>query len=360
MFTKRKGLFGLFVLLMGILLVGCGSKSDSKSESANGGDKGSSDEVYEINVNNWQPSTHHYAYNVYEPWKELVEEKTDGRVKVNLYHGGSLGKSSSVYQDITGGLYEVSILVPQYFYDTNFFPYSIGNLPFMFKDSNEAAAVLKKFGEKYADDDLTDIILTDPTATDPYALFSTQPIKTVDDLKKKKMRSSGKSETALAKSIGGVPVSLTTEDQYEGLQKKQIDTTFFTPIGANGQKLYEPAPYITKLGVSVTPLIPVMNKDFHDSLPDDLKKLFDEELFPKLSELIIESYDSELDAAYADIEKAVEKRGEVITPTDEELEEFREAGKPAWDEWVEDANKKGYNGQEMLDDLLKMIDEERK
>ena len=116
-------------------------------------------EVFELDVNNWNPSTHHYTYNVYEPWKELVEEKTGGRVKVNLYHGASLGKSSSTYQDVSGGLYDVGLVVANYFYDTGFFPYTIGNLPFAFEGPEESAKIMKEFGEKYANKNLSDVIV---------------------------------------------------------------------------------------------------------------------------------------------------------------------------------------------------------
>ncbi|MFA8439362.1 TRAP transporter substrate-binding protein [Pueribacillus sp. YX66] len=356
MFSKRRSL-GLMMFLLSILLIACGSNDKNESASSSEGKK-DSDEFYEININNWATSTHHYAYNVYEPWKELVEEKTDGRVKVNIYHGASLGKSSSVYQDVKGGLYEVSLLVTNYFYDTNFFPYTIGNLPFAFESSEAASKIMKEFGEKYANDDLKDIIVMDPTATDAYDLFSTKPVKAVEDMKNMKIRASGKSETELAKSLGGVPVTLTTDDTYEGLQKKQVDTTFYTPIGSVGMKFFEPAPYITKLNVSVTPMIPVMNKDFYEKLPDDLKKLFDEELNPALSELFTKSYETELEKSYEQLEKELASRGEIITIPDKELQRFKQAGKVSWDEWIEDANKKGYPGQEMVDELFKMMEEE--
>ncbi|PWA11112.1 hypothetical protein DCC39_09740 [Pueribacillus theae] len=365
MFSKRKSFLGFVVLLLGLLLAltACGSKNSGGNESANSGEGEKKDEssgkVYELNVNNWNPSMHHYVYNVFDPWKEMVEEKTEGRVKVNLYHGGSLGKSSSVYQDVKGGVYELSLAVANYFYDTDMFPYTIGNLPFAFDNAEDAAKVMKKFGEKYANETLSkDVIVFDPITTDPYDLFATKPIKSVDDLKKTKMRASGKSETELEKSIGAVPVSLTVDDTYEGLQKKQIDTSFYTPIGAVGLKFYEPAPYITKLQASVTPIIPMMNKDFYESLPEDIQKMFDEEFGPKLSEMFIESYTKELEKSYKTLEKEVEGRGEIITLSDKEAQRFKEAGKPAWDAWIEDADKKGYNGQEMVDELFKIMEEE--
>ena len=200
-------------------------------------------------------------------------------------------------------------------------------------------------------------MLCAPTATDGYDLFSTKPIKSVKDLSKLKMRVNGKSENAFVESLGGVPVSLSTEDTYEGLQKATIDTSFYTPIGAVGLKFYEPAPYITKLAVAVTPMIPIMNKDFYNNLPQDLQQLFDEELNPALSNLFTESYEKELEASHQELEKVVADRGEFITLPDSELEKFRELGKDSWDVWIEDANKKGFNGQEMADDLFNMLKE---
>ncbi|WP_284035539.1 TRAP transporter substrate-binding protein DctP [Neobacillus sp. 114] len=351
---KKSYLLFIILLLIG-LIVGCGKEEASNSKNVSS-KKGSSDKVYELNVNNWAPSTHHYAYNVYEPWKKLVEEKTNGRVKVNIYHGSALGKSTSVYQDVKGGLYEVGVAVTSYFPDTDLFPYTIGNLPFAFNDAEEASKVLKKFGEKYANESLSkEFIVMNPLTTDPYDLFSSKPIKSIDDLKKTKMRSSSNSETTLEKAIGAVPVTISTDGAYEGLQKKQIDSTFYTPIGSVGLKFYEPAPYITKVHSSVMPVIPIMNKSFYESLPDDLQKIFDKELNPKLSELLIKSYETEVENAYKTLEEKLKDRGKIITLSDKEVQRFKEAGKVSWDEWIEEANKKGYPGQEMVDELIKIM-----
>lgn len=365
-FSNR--IFATFLfLLIGILLVGCGggksessSTSSEKNETENQSKESSQSkdgEVFELNINNWAPSTHHIATNVYEPWKEMVEEKTDGRVKVNIYHGATLGKTPSVYQDVKGGLYEVGLLAAAYSTDTEFFPYSIGNLPFAVSSPEEGAIVLKEFADKHAEEGITDIIAMEPFTSDPYNIFSTKPIKSAEDLKKTKVRASDKSETALVKALDGIPVSITVDDTYEGLQKKTIETTFYSPVGAYGYKFYEPAPYITKASVAATTLIPVMNKEFHDKLPDDLKKLFDEELNPALTELFVKSYSDQFAGAFDKLKEVLSDRGEIIELPEKELENFKEAGEAAWDAWVKDANERGYEGDKMIEDFRKLLEE---
>ncbi|MED1606718.1 TRAP transporter substrate-binding protein DctP [Cytobacillus kochii] len=339
----------LTVFCLSVLLSACSEQTSNESAS---------DEVYVMDINNWQPSTHHYAYNAWEPWKKMVEEKTNGRVKVNIYHGSALGKSSSVYQDIKGGLYDVSLLVTNYFYDTPFFPYTIGSLPFALQGPVEANKVLSKFEDRFADKGLDNVILMPPTSTDAYDLFSTTPIHTMEDLQNKKMRMSGKGENAFIQSLGGTPVSITSEGIYEGLEKGMIDTAFYTPIGGEAVRYYEPAPYITQMSVLVNPLIPVMNKNFYDQLPPDLQKLFTEELNPALSEMFTKSYVTELAASNEQLEKAVEKRGEYIKLSTEEDIKYREAGKGAWELWIEDANKRGFDGDEMVEAFFEILREE--
>ena len=348
----KKALGVMFSLLALTILGACGS-SNSKGEAA-----GKSDETYELTVNNWAASTHHYAYNVFEPWAKMVEEKTDGRVKVTLYHGSSLGKSTSVYQDVKGGLYDVGLIVPNYFYDTDFFPYTIGNLPFAFEGPTEAANVLEKFVDKYGKGDLSkDVVVMPTSATDGYDIFSTKPVKEISDLKNTKMRVNGKSEIAFVEALGGVPVSLSIEDTYEALQKGTINTTFYTPIGAVGTKFDEPAPYITKLAISVTPITPIMNKDFYEGLPDDLKQIFDQELNPALTQLITDSYEKELEASHKTLAEEVKGRGEFIELSEDQLNDFRSYAEPAWEEWLKDAKSKGYDADAMLTDLNSLLEE---
>ena len=100
-----------------------------------------------------------------------------------------------------------------------------------------------------------------------------------------------------------------------------------------------------------------MNKKFYEELPEDLKVIFDEELNPKLTELFTTSYEKELEASYEVLEKEVAKRGEVITLSEEEMGKFKVLAKDSWSAWIEDANKKGYPGEEMVEEFFSMLEE---
>ncbi|SEA32280.1 TRAP-type C4-dicarboxylate transport system, substrate-binding protein [Thalassobacillus cyri] len=345
---KSKRLSTLVLGVSALFLAGCGVE---KGSSASGGN------VIEMNVNNTLPSTHHAAKNVYEPWKELVEEKTDGRVKVNLYHGGTLGSSASTLEDLQGGVYDVGTAIGSYFYDSALFPYTIGLLPYAFPNAETGTKVLDKFS-KEVDIEVENVKVLGGVASDLYNLFSTKPIEKLEDLDGLKMRVQGKGDDVLAKSWGATPVSIKTDATYEGLEKGMIDVTPYTTVGVMGTKFYEVAPYVTKTKYSSTIMIPIMSESFYNRLPDDLKKLFDEELNPKLVELYAQSYIKESKKANKDISELVADKGKVIELTTKELNKFKEKSMVQWEEWVKDANERGYDGESMLAEFKKILKEE--
>lgn len=343
----------LFAMLLAILIIGgCSSEDESVSTSAS-----SEDEIYELNINNWNASTHHYVYNVYEPWKELVEEKTDGRVQVNIHHGSSLGAASSVYQDVSGGLYELALLVTTYFDDTAFFPYTIGSLPFAFDNPKDASDVLTEIGDEFVRDTIDDVILLNPTSTDPYDIFSTTKVESVEDLKGKKMRVNGKGDVPFVEALGAVPVNMATDEVYEALERDTMDAMFYTSIGAIGNRFHEPAPYVAKLGANAAPMVPIMNKNFFESLPEDIQQMFEDEFNQKLTDLFNESYTVELDESHEILKEELSDRGGFIELSDDVIADFREKGVGSWDVWVEEAEKSGYDGEAILDFFINSLEE---
>lgn len=364
---KRRFVLGVVAAAAVLLFAGCGGgprTAPVDGEAAKGPNGSQAEranaEVIELNMNSIFAANSFLAIDAFEPWKKLVEEKTNGRVQVNLYHGGALGGSTTVLDDVKGGLYDVGAAVSvAYFYDAKeVFPFTISGLPFAFTDIESAVRVMEKFADKYANDLFQDAVLMGVVSSDPYDLFSVKPIRTMDDVQGMKVKIGGKNDTEIVQAWGGIPVTIPLEEIYESLQRRTVDAALFSPVGIVDFKYYETAPYLTKLGYVNQFLLPLMNANFFNSLPDDLQTLFATELNPKLAQLMNEAFIKKLETANEEFEKLVAGRGELIRLSADELQKFKNPAKALWDGWVETANEKGYPGETMMRDFKQWLQEE--
>jgi len=316
-------------------------------------------EPIQLEFGNWVPSTNNIAVNAFEPWKKLVEKETNGRVKVNLYHGGVLGTSKAVLSDIRGGVYHVGYMGTGYYYDTSLFKLIIGTLPFAISDPVVGGKVMSEFAEKYGKEIFDELgiksmgILT----TDAYVMFSRKPIHRLEELKNLKIRTTGKVDTQVVKNWGGVPISLATEDAYVALERGTLDVMMYIPGTAIPFRFHEVAPYVirTDHGISVVGMI--MNKAFFDKLPADLQKLFDEKLNPALINLMKNAFAKGADVAFEKMkaEFAAKGRGEIIFLSQEEKDRLIKLAEPEWVSWVNEANRRGYPGDRMMSDFKAIL-----
>ncbi|WP_418319819.1 TRAP transporter substrate-binding protein DctP [Piscinibacter sakaiensis] len=309
-------------------------------------------EPIRLDLGNFLPSTHHLNVNAYEPWKKMVEEKTQNRVKVNLHHGGVLGGSRAVIDDVKGGVYQVGLMIAGYYYDTPLFKLTIGELPFAISGPKVGAKVMTEFTDKYAADAFEKIGVKNMGVftSDPYVLMSSKPIRNFADMHNKKVRVPGKAWVQISKDWGAVPLPMKLEEVYSALERGTLDVLLTTPGSAMGYKFYETAPYVTQLTAPVVVGGMIMNKSFYDALPADLKKQFDQELNPALLQMITNTYDQTTEEAYAKMRETFKAKGqgEIIALSSEERLKFVRPTAPAWTDWVEEANKRGYPGEEMM------------
>jgi TRAP-type C4-dicarboxylate transport system substrate-binding protein len=108
----------------------------------------------------------------------------------------------------------------------------------------------------------------------PTAMVSKKPVKTLEDLKGLKVRSSGKIADML-KTVGASPVLVPGEEIYTALSTGVIDAAHWgAAAGALTTKLCEPAKYYVQpnLAFSATDLIMVSKKAW-DELPADIQKM---------------------------------------------------------------------------------------
>lgn len=343
--NKRK--LGMFLsgALIFILLVGC-SNADAGSEGG----------IYEFDTNFSASASSDFIKHVAEPWAEYMEEKSDGRLKVNIYSGATLGSLSSGYADIEAGVYDAGFIIPGLHADTDLFPTTIGDIPFLLQSPDLVPKVLGPFIEKYGMDISDDVTYLGVTSTDAYQLFGEKPIKSVTDLKNKKVSDSVAGRIELLKTVGAVPVSMSNADLYEALERGITDYAVYTGVGAIGYKFDEVTKWMTKVDMAVSVMPFYINTDFLNSLPEDLQELMLTDLGPKFNELCTEMYIKTAVKNIGTYEETVAKDGGgVYVPTEQELAEWKAPIKKQMDNWASEATKRGYDGQAMVDYYVELL-----
>lgn len=348
------------ILIVGMLiLAACGS-----NETMNGGSaEPTTQKPLELVFGMAIPAAHPLSKLAAEPWAETVKEETGGLVKVNIKPGGVLGSSTSVLQDVSGGVYDIGFVIGQAFPETPFFKTTVLNLPFLFANTDDhllKSKIARKFMDEYVKADLETlgIKLMGVYMSDPAVIVSPDPIRTVDDLKGKLTLLQAPTWEPLLKSWGASPVSVAIEDIYTSLERGTLEVGVYAFGGMYSQKFHEPAPYVTNLPISTVLQAVVMNPDKWNSMSPELQKQFDENLNQKLETLINESYAKGAKDSYESIKEEIQGKGEMIEPSKEDLQGFMEPAKDVWKQWIEEADKKGYNGQELLDGLFEIMKEE--
>ncbi len=96
-----------------------------------------------------------------------------------------------------------------------------------------------------------------------------------------------------------------------------------------------------------------MNKDKYESLPDDLKKVIDDNSGLEFS---VFAGGTQADADGPARQIAVDLGNNIVTLSDEETQVWRETAQPIYDAWVADMNGKGIDGQALIDEAKSLMD----
>lgn len=204
------------VLMSAVLLSGC-SGSDSKQPNAGEA------KVIRLAHNLNEQHTVHQAI---EKFAKQVEEKTNGKVKVQIFPNGQLGSEDEVMEQLTAGAIPVTKVSAASLakYDT---AYNVFGLPFVFKDKDHYQKAMKSEAVQNmytATKDKGFIALTYYTSGARSFYTTKKPILSIDDLKGQKIRIQPmEAQTDMMKALGGTPVTMPYGDVYTGLQSGVID-----------------------------------------------------------------------------------------------------------------------------------------
>lgn len=294
---------------------------------------------------NFFPPTHSQS-KLAEAWSKAVEEKTEGRVKIEYYPGGSLLKGKQIYDGLADGIADIGFSVAAY--TAGRFPtVSAFDLPFGYPSGVVATKVVNDVYTTLNANDFKDTKLMYLHAHGP-GLISTRDkeVKVLEDLKGLRIRSTGMS-AEMVKALGGTPTAMEMSDAYESLQKGVVDGSAHPAEAALGWKLGEVTKYMIRnySCAYTTTFFVAMNKDKWAAIdPKDQKAI---EAIN--TEWIVKHGLAWDESDKAGMEAFLKKEGNaVVDQTPEQAERWAAAVAPFIEEYGANLSKKGVDGPKII------------
>ncbi|MDD2500809.1 MAG: TRAP transporter substrate-binding protein [Geobacter sp.] len=207
-------------------------------------------------------------------FKKLAEERTKGRVKVEVYPNSQLFKDKEEMEALQMG--SVQMLAPSLakFAPLGLKEFELFDLPFIFDDYNElhkvtqgpvGAKLLKKLETK----GLIGLGFWDNGFK---VMSANKPLHKPEDMKGIKMRiQSSKVLDSQMRSVGAIPQVLAFSEVYQALQTGVVDGTENPPSNLYTQKMHEVQKYVTMSNHGYLGYAVLVNKKFWMGLPADIR-----------------------------------------------------------------------------------------
>ena len=281
-----------------------------------------------------------------ERWKKEVEDRTNGKVVINTYPGGTLLGAKNMMDGVIAGQADIGNLCMAY-QPGRFVTTNACTLPLDQPNATAASLALWDLYNKYKPEAFNNVKVLTMFTTAPANIMCKKPIRTLDDMKGVNLRAPGNAGKAI-KAWGGNPVGMPMPQTPEALQKGVVKGLFSSLEVMKDFKFAETCRYVTETNKGVIPFAVVMNMDKWNALPANVKKVMDD-LGEEQSEWTGNYMDKHVEEA---ISWSKEKyKVEFITLSKEEKAKWDALAAPITDAWINEAKAKGLPSEAIVADL---------
>jgi TRAP-type C4-dicarboxylate transport system substrate-binding protein len=152
-------------------------------------------------------------------------------------------------------------------------PFTTDNVQLVGKTMNKMHEMFPEYAAMYGK---FDVVWLAGSSYDSYELFSTFPVKSMDDVKGKKISTGGGALQWLV-GTGATPVQGNMTLYYNNSKTGVIDGFIVFPSSVVGMKYPEAAPYLTQVGFGAQYAAAlIINKGVYNKLPPEVRKVLHE------------------------------------------------------------------------------------
>jgi TRAP-type transport system periplasmic protein len=266
---------------------------------------------------------------MHKAWMDKVEKDSGGRIKFEGYPAMQLGGTPpQLYDQARDGIADVTWTLPGN--SAGRFPrVEVFELPFMMNNADATSRAYWEYVQTVAQDEFKEVQLLAVQVHGP-GMFHMKDklIKSAADLKGQKVRGPTRQITKMLTALGATPL-----------------TKFHSEFSPEAGALY------------TTTFVMGMNKAKYASLPPDLKAVIDKNSGIETSAFLGRTQQSNDPNG----RKSASDRGNTIhTIGSAEADEFKKLCAPIYQEWIDDMNKKGFDGKKLFDTAKSLMEKHAK
>lgn len=290
-------------------------------------------------------------YDGAEKFAELVDQKSEGKITIRIFGGGTLGKDIAVTSAMQGGTIEMSLMNASLLNGV-VKEFSVFDFPYLFNDEKEAYAVLdgpigKKLLDKLPEKGL--VGLAYPELGFRHMHNNRRPITKLEDIQGLKIRVI---ETPVyidfVNALGANATPIPFPEVFTALETGTVDGATNPLITIPVMKFDEVQKYLSLTRHMYNPQIILISKRTCDTLSEDERKI--------LQDAANEATDYEREVSQKKNVEALETLEETMEVNEvppEEIERMKEKAQPVIDRYTKEV------GEELVKEVYAEIEKVR-
>lgn len=344
---KKLSLLAAVVMLLGVTFAfsGCGGGGEKDASSGDG--------EYTFKIAHLQAETS-AAGQYFTKLGEMLEEKSGGKIKTEIYAGGTMAGSDPELAELVRAGTVSMVPVPTHALSAlvEIPQYRIFEMPYLFSDWEEIYKVLdsdlaKDWAKPLADNAGVKVYGGLVKGWLSIGLKGQDPIKSPNDLKGKKVRTMATDmQQGLVKALGGSPSTVAYGELYTAIQQGTVDGSLTATNLYVADRFGEVVDSLSIIRGTAHFHLPTVSLSWYDALPDDLKTVFDETMTEWLTYAREQEQIADKDAIK---ELSGSMNVKVKEYTDEELAPFKAATKKLF------SDNKAACGDGVVDGVLEIL-----
>ncbi|MDV6226975.1 C4-dicarboxylate TRAP transporter substrate-binding protein [Nitratireductor aquimarinus] len=187
----------------------------------------------------------------YVKWAELVKELSDGELMPEVYTGTVLLAPRAALQGVRDNVAQVvhhaAIYTPSELPVAN----AVQELGFNYSDPVSTIFAVTDFSmnntEQLAEWKDKGVVYLGAYTTPPYILMCSSPVRTLAEIKGKRVRTAGSAVSVWVEEVGGIPVNVPSSEMYTGLERGTLDCATNAASDLVDRSLLEVAEHTTLL-----------------------------------------------------------------------------------------------------------------